>query len=433
MKNRAKKISPEFTSKTLTNHAGILPIDHFLRKQLSFDKAIENGINLPIASNTKYDTSTIFKSIIYGYLADFKHLSHFSEFTKDQMIQKLLGIKSHIDENTIGYRLNFFNFKKANHLQEILGKLGKKVRSQYLDSTRLIIDIDSTVKGSYGNQEGSRKGYNEKKRGQKSFHPQMAWITSTKECLHSWFRPGDTYSGNGTSEFIKECHVRLPEEVTALYRCDSAYFDNKTLSVIEAQKDLYLIKVKLRNMKHLISSCEWEDIPGYPSIAYSELMYQAQGWDQPRKLVFIRRLVTTHIKGLLFSIPEYDYTCYVTNLEEAPLEIYHQYKDRGECENWIAAVKGQLNAGTTIMNHFWGSDVLWNLAVLAYNLTIWIRYLTDRKVWRQEPATFRAWFIRVAGKLIYRSRQYTLKMPKDYYYRDTWWRLYTELLNIKLV
>ena len=102
MKNRAKKILPEFTSKTLTTYAGILPIDHFLRKQLSFDKAIKNSIDLPIASNTKYETSTIFKSIIYGYLADFKRLSHFSEFTKDRMIQKLLGIKSHIDENTLG-------------------------------------------------------------------------------------------------------------------------------------------------------------------------------------------------------------------------------------------------------------------------------------------------------------------------------------------
>jgi len=433
MKNIAKKIVPEFTAKTLTNNAGILPLDRFLTNQLSFDQSIENCIDLPIGFNTRYDTSTIFKSIIYGYLADFKRLSHFSEFTKDRMIQKLLGIKNHIDENTFGHRLNHFNFKSANQLQEILGGIGKKVRSRYLDSGIQLIDIDSTVKGSYGNQEGSCKGYNDKKRGQKSFHPQIAFVSSTKECLHSWFRPGNTYSGNGTSEFIKECDVRLPANVTAFYRCDSAYFDNKTLTVIEGLKGLYLIKVKLRNMKHLIASCGWEDIPGCSGIAYSEKMYQAQGWKQPRKLVFIRRLVKTHTDRMLFPIPEYDYTCYVTNLEESPLEIYHLYKDRGECENWIAAIKGQLNAGTTIVNHFWGSDVLWNLAVLAYNLTIWIRYLTDRKIWRQEPATFRAWFIRVAGKLVYHSRRYILKLPRNYYYRDTWWRLYTELLNIKIV
>ncbi|MEA3286234.1 MAG: hypothetical protein U9Q77_02500 [Candidatus Marinimicrobia bacterium] len=113
----------------------------------------------------------------------------------------------------------------------------------------------------------------------------------------------------------------LPEAVTSLYRCDSAYFADKTMSVTETQKDFYLIKVKLRNMKHLISSCEWEDIPGHPSIAYSEQMYQAKSWDHHRKLVFIRRLLRVHTDGLLFSIPEYDYTCYASNLEEAPLEF----------------------------------------------------------------------------------------------------------------
>lgn len=432
MKNKCEKIGVEFTAKTLTSHAGILPIDRFLTDQLSFNTLIDRGIVIPIGSNTKYDTATIFKSIIYGYLSDFKRLDHFSEFTKDLMIQKLLGIKNHIDENTFGHRLNRFNFRSSTQLHEILGKMGKKVRSSYLSEDVQIIDIDSTVKGVYGHQEGARKGYNDKKRGQKSFHPQLAFISSTKECLHSWFRPGNTHSGNGTSEFIKECYVRLPERVTPFFRCDSAYFDNKVLSVIEERDGLYLIKVKLRNMKHLIASCEWEDIPECSGIAYSEQSYQAKEWKHPRKLVFIRRLLKVDRENLIFPIPVYDYTCYVTNLEEAPLGIYHQYKDRGECENWIEAIKGQLNAGTTIMHHFWGSEILWTLAVLAYNLTIWIRYLTNRTIWRQEPSTFRAWFIRVAGKLVSHSRRYILKMPRDYYYRDIWWRLYRDILKIKI-
>ena len=65
MKNIAEKIVPEFTEKTLTSHAGILPLDRFLTDQLSFDKSIESCINLVIGLNTKYDTSTILKSIIY--------------------------------------------------------------------------------------------------------------------------------------------------------------------------------------------------------------------------------------------------------------------------------------------------------------------------------------------------------------------------------
>jgi len=137
------------------------------------------------------------------------------------------------------------------------------------------------------------------------------------------------------------------------------------------------------------------------------------------------------VSPILIPVPKYEYTCYVTNLDQAPIEIYRLYKDRGECENWIAAVKGQLNAGTTVMQRFWGSNVLWNLAVLAYNLTIWVRYQTNRNIWRQEPATFRSWFIRVAGKPVWNSREYRVKIPRDYQYRDIWWQVYSDILKIK--
>ena len=137
-------------------------------------------------------------------------------------------------------------------------------------------------------------------------------------------------------------------------------------------------------------------------------------------------------EGCLFPQYIYDYHCFVTNLEEAPLEIYHLYKDRAECENWIEAVKNQIGAGTTVVDHFWGNDVLWQLGVLAYNLSIWMRYLTCRTSWRQEPATFRNWFIRTAGRLVCHARKYTLKLQKHYYYRQQWPLIYDKILCLQL-
>ena len=60
--------------------------------------------------------------------------------------------------------------------------------------------------------------------------------------------------------------------------------------------------------------------------------------------------------GLSFPQYIYEYQCFATNLEEAPIEIYHLYKDRAESENWIEAVKNQIGAGATIVNHFWVND-----------------------------------------------------------------------------
>ncbi|MCD6205046.1 MAG: transposase, partial [Candidatus Marinimicrobia bacterium] len=73
------------------------------------------------------------------------------------------------------------------------------------------------------------------------------------------------------------------------------------------------------------------------------------------------------------------------------------------------------------------NDVLWQLGVLAYNLTIWMRCLCRRKSWRQKPNTFRNWFIRVAGRLVYHSRLYKVKLRKYYYYRKDWLMIYDKI------
>ena len=53
----------------------------------------------------------------------------------------------------------------------------------------------------------------------------------------------------------------------------------------------------------------------------------------------IRTLKDVITEGYLFPQYIYEYQYFAVNLEEAPIEIYHLYKDRAECENWIEAVK----------------------------------------------------------------------------------------------
>lgn len=76
--------------------------------------------------------------------------------------------------------------------------------------------------------------------------------------------------------------------------------------------------------------------------------------------------------------------------------------------------------------------MLWQLAVLAYNLSVWLRRLTDPANWRQEPRTFREWFIRCAGKLVDHARSYSLKMQASYYWRTRWEVIYQQLGRLQL-
>lgn len=45
------------------------------------------------------------------------------------------------------------------------------------------------------------------------------------------------------------------------------------------------------------------------------------------------------------------------------------YKERAESENWIEQTENQLHASQTLTDDFSANDILWQLAVLSYNLS----------------------------------------------------------------
>lgn len=56
------------------------------------------------------------------------------------------------------------------------------------------------------NQEGAAKGFNTTKKGAKSYHPLLVFVSEMKLLYHTWFRTGSAYTANGVVEFLKEVH-----------------------------------------------------------------------------------------------------------------------------------------------------------------------------------------------------------------------------------
>ena len=131
----------------------------------------------------------------------------------------------------------------------------------------------------------------------------------------------------------------------------------------------------------------------------------------------VKEFIEKDFFGRIELIPSYEYLCYCTNLKGlSPAEIHTLYGQRAECENWIENAKNQLCAGQTTTNDFHVNDILWQLAVMAYNISVLMRYDSDCKTWRQEPKSFREWFILVPGKVVTSARKTTVKMSRHYIY-----------------
>jgi len=370
---------------------------------------------------------------MFGVIAGAKHIKQLGIIKHDHVIMKLLNWRVFPEYNIISRLFKLFSLKHNVEFANAQSVLRQKVWDKKSENN-ITLDIDSTVKGVYGKQEGAEKGFNSKKKGQRSYHPLLAYIANTRECLHSWFRCGSAYTSNNCAEFLKECYALMPKQIKEVFiRADSGFFCDSILSFAEETKGVittYLIKVNLRNLTKLLQWQDWKSETGNSDISTVTFQHQCGSWKKSRTFVAVRILIGMETENVLFPIPKYEYFCYVTNLEISPLKAHALYGERATSENWIEWCKNHMAAGSILTNEFWANSAIFQTCILAYNLSTWMRLLTSETAWHEEPNTFRGWFIHAPGRLIRTSKRWFLRLPKNYYWQSQWEEI---LFNIQLL
>lgn len=414
-----KKFRTEFTAKNLTGNAGLLNLGKFAEK-IGLKSMLERRLTIKRRTNAKYSHADAVMMLIMGVLAGAKHISHMGMLRVDGVIRTLFGWEEFPTDRTFGRLFRHFNHNHCHELSEVEALARKKVWSKKWFG-RITLDMDSTVRGVNGSQEGAAKGYNPKKKGQKSYHPLLCFIAESRECLHNWFRTGSAYTANGAVEFMKECFQRLPQRVWKVFvRADSAFFSGELLDFLEERSSQYLIKVKMKNLNALLMSCTWRKAKNKPGVETTQFTYKCLEWKKERRFVAVRRLIAEHTEGLLYPISQYEQFCYVTNLELTPWECHSLYGKRSTSENWVEWCKNQMASGSILTQDFWANSALFQTCILAYNLMVWMMRLTAEEGFKQEPNTIRDWLVRTPASLIRTARKWILKLPRDYVFKEQW-------------
>ena len=139
---------------------------------------------------------------------------------------------------------------------------------------------------------------------------------------------------------------------------------------------LHLVKVKLKNLEELLQSQTWTGVESNQDAAICEFSYTAKGWSKSRLLKAIRTVkeyVRVSYLGQQQIVPVYQYACYISSYDVEAAGLHELYKQRSTSETWIEQVKGHTMAGSTLTYDFWANDILWQLSVLAYNISVMMR------------------------------------------------------------
>lgn len=137
-------------------------------------------------------------------LCDGRRFDHAQRLREDRTLNERFGLERVISDDTLRrFVASMPEAAGAQWVAQVAQRLWGALPQ------KLILDWDSTIQTTYGQQEGTARGYNPQKRGRKSFHPLLAVAAGTRLWPYYRFRGGDTVPATRWESAMEECQSWL--------------------------------------------------------------------------------------------------------------------------------------------------------------------------------------------------------------------------------
>lgn len=189
--NRQLKIN--FDGGDLSSDAGLLLIKEFACK-LGFVKILQSMFKTTDTASFRYhkDDENLWQ-MIYQILGAYFEDDCADELTNDPVLTAILAKKALASQPTLS---RFFNRMDETTLEQFynLMRRFRKVIYSIKKPEMILLDVDSTLLDTYGNQEGEGFNYHYQSHG---YHPLVCYDGMTGDLLKIQLRDGTDYSSTG--------------------------------------------------------------------------------------------------------------------------------------------------------------------------------------------------------------------------------------------
>jgi hypothetical protein len=204
---KARKITASTAYETCTEQlspfGGLLAMIKFL-DLVNFHKIFDSAYQKP-SRNPKRGHYLMMVGILMLLFIGFNRIWHFVYVRIDAMLCGFFSVTRLPAASTFWRYVDSLGINQAKSLLKVMSILRERVW-QLCGFTfyRIRVDIDTTVKTVYGNQQGARKGHNRKHRGKQGLRPLLGFIEETREYLLGKLRRGITVDGTEAAAFIAD-------------------------------------------------------------------------------------------------------------------------------------------------------------------------------------------------------------------------------------
>ncbi|MDE7248912.1 MAG: IS1380 family transposase, partial [Lachnospiraceae bacterium] len=212
------------------------------------------------------------------------------ELTLDPVFKAVLEKSSLASQPTLS---RFFNRMGEDTLKQFddIDKSLRDVIYSIKYPEHMLLDLDSTLFGTYGNQEGEGFNFHYQAHG---YHPLLCYDGLTGDLLKAELRDGTLHCSNDADKFMEPLFQEYMERGIKTYlRGDSGFSSPKLYKTCEMNGCSYAIRLKQNSSLLALASDKDEDLYKATkgdqisyAVTYGEFMYQAGSWDYPRRVVF---------------------------------------------------------------------------------------------------------------------------------------------------
>jgi len=363
----------EFHGAKVTSDAGLLAYRELDEAFRLTDSAAEALFDARRGRNTQHSLTALLRQAVYSRLAGYEDTNDAGRLSVDPAMRQLVGERAVSRQAASASEMSRFEtdmLTQPPNLETLMG-----LSARWIDSIQgrdpghvLILDLDSSVSPTHGDQEGS--AYNGHF-GCACYHP-LSCFNQSGDLERVQLRNGNVHSADDWRSVLEPVVVRYRDKaIRKFFRGDAAFARPDVYEFLEADRYGYVIRLPAnarlyREVKNLIQSPPEPPVEE-PVVYYASFSYQADSWDRPRRVI---AKVAWHPGELL---PRLGFV--VTNLTWSPQKVVKFYNRRGTAEQWIKEGKHALNWTRLSCHDFVDNQVRLQLFALAYNLGNFLRRL----------------------------------------------------------